>query len=964
MWHQAHFVYPMYLKPKRMKLIRPAAAIFAALLMFLAAERVGAADIVYVPGDYPTIQQAVNASVAGDTIIVRDGCYAENIIINKSDLTIKSQDGPAGAIVSSGDGSSDVFQLNRPRTTISGFTIKNAVAESGINVGYYSSENVLENNKFLDNERGIYISLFSYLNNIRGNDFIETNNYGLYFQSGHDSGSGTVRRSSANSIYLNDFYSKIQEGAGGGTYHNFWATGEKKNYRFQGGYYENRLGNFYAFYSGSDDNGDGIGEASHLLGSDDGAYPLVEPITNYQVLAQEPDWTFAVLTDLHIGWGIPDYGQPGYSESDSEPGQDYFMTERLNAAVNRINERKAEDNIKFVIILGDITDTAEYSEFLKAREILNKLEIPYLPVIGNHDIVPYISDPTLDPDYRAFGTFPTGIKTWVEGEMFGDQMFEKVFWEDNAENKEKIAGLFENFSKQPAVSSPFQNYYFTYKNIKFVSLDFASRRVSTQLSVPFNAVDNIDTLAWLNSQLNNCGDSQTVLLTHYPLRGSLAGFIPSSFDSIEEEINSSLCQIENLAGHTHVNNESIYNNRYSVVETEALSQIAFWPYENQNKFLRLVKVKNNGDIQTIDVDNFATGFSSAINPYITAFPGNIGPNMPINFEAGVKNRRLDEIASYTWQFDGEPSFTTRNKDVLKLLLNQGLRKVKVTVKDIYGDEETVSWNYEVKEETRLGRKMVMVNGGTLVPMLYTGIDLRDSKYGLNTNQSVNIAKDGLSLIGTLNVHFELANTDIDLSDLAADVDFDQNKSVMHMDNWPSVVETRKILYIPSSGQGKVYICPGAKSLEDVNQNCTGLVELSLGETKNGMFLNTINYEGQDYYQVMGITGTGGGEWINGQGGNIKSLEEQIEITKLVYDGEDILSRTAQDIGDHQPPLLLSELKQGKINLTGYLPLIKKLLLPFQTKTLEYKLKFQNSIGNEWQGKKIKLWFNFEAEQEK
>ncbi|MCX6758201.1 MAG: hypothetical protein NTX14_00650, partial [Candidatus Nealsonbacteria bacterium] len=113
-----------------MKLIRPAAAIFAALLMFLAAERVGAADIVYVPGDYPTIQQAVNASVAGDTIIVRDGCYAENIIINKSDLTIKSQDGPAGAIVSSGDGSSDVFQLNRPRTTISGFTIKNAVAES------------------------------------------------------------------------------------------------------------------------------------------------------------------------------------------------------------------------------------------------------------------------------------------------------------------------------------------------------------------------------------------------------------------------------------------------------------------------------------------------------------------------------------------------------------------------------------------------------------------------------------------------------------------------------------------------------------------------------------------------------------------------------------------------------------------------------------------------------------------
>jgi len=34
---------------------------------------------IYVPDDYPTIQAAVNAASPGDTIIVRDGTYYENV---------------------------------------------------------------------------------------------------------------------------------------------------------------------------------------------------------------------------------------------------------------------------------------------------------------------------------------------------------------------------------------------------------------------------------------------------------------------------------------------------------------------------------------------------------------------------------------------------------------------------------------------------------------------------------------------------------------------------------------------------------------------------------------------------------------------------------------------------------------------------------------------------------------------
>ncbi|MDI6811677.1 MAG: hypothetical protein QMD80_08465 [archaeon] len=41
------------------------------------------ASTIYVPDNYPTIQSAVDAASAGDTIIVRDGTYIENVNVNK-----------------------------------------------------------------------------------------------------------------------------------------------------------------------------------------------------------------------------------------------------------------------------------------------------------------------------------------------------------------------------------------------------------------------------------------------------------------------------------------------------------------------------------------------------------------------------------------------------------------------------------------------------------------------------------------------------------------------------------------------------------------------------------------------------------------------------------------------------------------------------------------------------------------
>jgi len=63
---------------------------------------------IYVLDDYPTIQAAVDAASSGDTIIVRDGTYSENVDVNKS-LTIQSENRADSTIVQAANPDDHVF---------------------------------------------------------------------------------------------------------------------------------------------------------------------------------------------------------------------------------------------------------------------------------------------------------------------------------------------------------------------------------------------------------------------------------------------------------------------------------------------------------------------------------------------------------------------------------------------------------------------------------------------------------------------------------------------------------------------------------------------------------------------------------------------------------------------------------------------------------------------------------------
>lgn len=250
-------------------------------------------DVKKVPDNYPSIQAAIDAANAGDTIIVANGIYNETLFIEKSISLIGEN--PVTTIIDGGR-RGHVINVISSNVVISGFTIQNGTRElypyGGISL-YNCGFAMIYNNIIKGNYYGLHLSKSN--NNRIFNNVIMNNSYaGVYI---HESSSGNIffentiasnfigvlsLNSPQNIFYHNNFIENINQ------------TRPLPPMTFDNG----AEGNFWSDYYGVDENLDGIGDSTYVYAGD--RYPLMGKFVNFTFQYEEQTYFLSIISNSTI----------------------------------------------------------------------------------------------------------------------------------------------------------------------------------------------------------------------------------------------------------------------------------------------------------------------------------------------------------------------------------------------------------------------------------------------------------------------------------------------------------------------------------------------------------------------------------------------------------------------------------------------------------------------------------------
>lgn len=125
-------------------------------------------------------------------------------------------------------------------------------------------------------------------------------------------------------------------------------------------------------------------------------------------------FTFVAINDIHLA--------------------DAKSTGLINRAIDQI---KADNEVKFVVVLGDITSSGQVEEFRLAKQSLDRLDKPYFCIPGNHDCTPGTADPLAnfraacgEPQWvqKDKGWTLIGLDTSEPGQVDGTVSPERIAW--------------------------------------------------------------------------------------------------------------------------------------------------------------------------------------------------------------------------------------------------------------------------------------------------------------------------------------------------------------------------------------------------------------------------------------------------------------------------------------------------------------------------------------------------------
>jgi len=232
----------------------------------------GEAEVITVPDDYPTIQEAINSASNGDTIFVRVGTYYEHVVVNKS-LSLFGENRESTII--DGNGTGNVVEITANNVSIVGFTIQNSgpgpFGDYGIRMS--SDNSTISSNIITNNYYGIGIWLSK--KNVISDNNVFSNNYGIDLFLAVNN---TLFHNNFNNLYPaeSDEYSTT-----------IWDNGAE--------------GNFWSKYTGKDSNGDGIGDTPYPIPPiNQDSFPLMGMFSSFDVTSQGKTYKVTTISNSTI----------------------------------------------------------------------------------------------------------------------------------------------------------------------------------------------------------------------------------------------------------------------------------------------------------------------------------------------------------------------------------------------------------------------------------------------------------------------------------------------------------------------------------------------------------------------------------------------------------------------------------------------------------------------------------------
>ena len=140
------------------------------IIAIVTAGRAANAATIHVPANFSTIQAAIDAAAAGDTVLVAPGTYVERIDFRGKNITVISESGPAVTFIDGGgSGSVVTFKSGESRTAVlSGFTVTGGVTiYSGAGIAVSGSSPTIRGNVVAGNRGCTGVGIYSYFSSPR-----------------------------------------------------------------------------------------------------------------------------------------------------------------------------------------------------------------------------------------------------------------------------------------------------------------------------------------------------------------------------------------------------------------------------------------------------------------------------------------------------------------------------------------------------------------------------------------------------------------------------------------------------------------------------------------------------------------------------------------------------------------------------------------------------------------------------